>query len=182
MTRRSLFSAAAAASALLFTNVALGEPLETPASEASIRELIEVTQARKILDGLNDQLDGASQASMQQALAGQQVSPEQQQVLNEMRTKMIRIITDSMQWDQMEPMFIDIYKQIFTQAEIDGMLAFYKTETGQALIAKMPLVMQYSMQVVQARAASIMPQVQQLQRETLEKLKALQAPPAKRTD
>lgn len=174
MNKRTLSSAAAAAVAILFMNVALAEPVEAPASEASIRELIEVTQAKKLLDDVSVQLDSAMQESIRQALAGQQVTPEQRQVLDEMRTRMVKIFLDNMRWDQMESMFIEVYKQVFTQAEIEGMLAFYRTEAGQAVIAKMPLVMQYSMQILQKQMATIMPQVQQLQRETVEKLKALQ--------
>jgi hypothetical protein len=69
-------------------------------------------------------------------------------------------------------MFIDIYKRSFTQGEIDGMLSFYKTDAGKALISKMPVVMQNSMQAMQSKMATTMPQIQQLQRETIEKLKA----------
>ena len=91
-----------------------------------------------------------------------------------MRTKIVKLFGDALQWNQLEPVFIDIYRRTFTQSEIEGMLSFYKTDAGKALIAKMPLAMQNSMQAMQARMATIMPQVQQLQKETFEKLQATQ--------
>jgi len=177
-----MFSAAVAAISLLFSATTLAEPSNAPASEASIRELMEITQASKLIDGVSVQLDGMMQSTIARSLAGKNISPEQQQVIDEMRTKLVSIMTQSLRWDQMEPMMIDIYRQTFTQAEIDGMLDFYRTDIGKALIAKMPLVMENSMKAVQERTASITPQIQQLTRETIERLQALQQEAPDRTD
>ena len=177
-----MFSAAVAAISLLFSATTLAEPSNAPASEASIRELMEITQASKLIDGVSVQLDGMMQSTIARSLAGKNISPEQQQVIDEMRTKLVGIMTQSLRWDQMEPMMIDIYRQTFTQAEIDGMLDFYRTDIGKALIAKMPLVMENSMKAVQERTASITPQIQQLTRETIERLQALQQEAHDRTD
>ena len=177
-----MFSAAVAAISLLFSATTLAEPSNAPASEASIRELMEITQASKLIDGVSVQLDGMMQSTIARSLAGKNISPEQQQVIDEMRTKLVGIMTQSLRWDQMEPMMIDIYRQTFTQAEIDGMLDFYRTDIGKALIAKMPLVMENSMKAVQERTASITPQIQQLTRETIERLQALQQEAPDRTD
>lgn len=79
-------------------------------------------------------------------------------------------VRELMRWEVLEPILIDIYRQSFTQSEIDGMLAFYRSEVGQAVIAKMPVVMQNSIQAMQARVAALMPKLQQLQRETVAQL------------
>jgi uncharacterized protein len=129
-------------------------------------------QTSKLLDNISVQFDTAMQASIQQALAGKQVSPEKQAILDDMRAKMVKLFGDNLQWKQLEPMFIDIYEKTFSQSEVDGMLSFYKTDAGRALIAKMPLAMQNSMQAMQSQMAPLMQQVQQLQNETIEKLKA----------
>jgi hypothetical protein len=55
------------------------------------------------------------------------------------------------------------------------MLRFYKSETGQAVIAKMPIVMQNSMQAMQGRLGALMPRLQQLQRKAIDDLKASQS-------
>ena len=161
-------------SAILVVNTGFCAPADEAASEASIRTIMEVTHTKELLESAAAQLDGSVQSSMQQALAGQQISAEQQAILDEMRTKIVKLFGDALQWNQLEPVFIDIYRRTFTQSEIEGMLSFYKTDAGKALIAKMPLAMQNSMQAMQARMATIMPQVQQLQKETFEKLQATQ--------
>jgi hypothetical protein len=162
------------ASAALLSNIGFAATADAPASDTSILELLEVTKSRQLLDNMSAQLDSVTRTSMQQALAGKQVSAEQQKILDDMRAQLIEIFGKHMQWVELEPMFVDIYKRTFTQSEVDGMLAFYKTPAGQAVIAKMPLAMQNSMQAMQSKLATLMPHVQQLQRETIEKLKAAQ--------
>lgn len=44
-------------------------------------------------------------------------------------------------------MIVPVYEKHFTEAELDGMIAFYQTEVGQALVTKTPLVMRESMQI-----------------------------------
>lgn len=61
-------------------------------------------------------------------------------------------------------MMIGIYLQSFTQKDVDGMLRFYKSKAGQAVIAKMPVVM---------------PRIQNLTEGTAAKLKATQQAPVK---
>lgn len=143
-----------------------------PASEASIRELIAVTRVEELMKGVSAQTDSMIQAAMAQAMQGKQVSAEHRQILDEMRTKMRGLMDEVMSWKEIQALTIDIYKRSFTQPEVEGMLAFYKTEAGKAVINKMPLITQNTMQAMQGRMAILMPKIQQLQEETLAKLKA----------
>ncbi|HEU0186301.1 MAG TPA: DUF2059 domain-containing protein [Gallionellaceae bacterium] len=146
--------------------------VDQPASEASIRELMTITDSKKLVEGTMGQVDAMMQASMQQALAGQPVTPEQQKILDQMRTKMLALLKEQLSWDSLEPMMMDIYQKTFTEQEVQGMVDFYKTDAGKAVIAKMPLVMQHTMQAMQQRMGQMMPKMQQLQQETLAQLKA----------
>jgi len=148
---------------------------EAPASETSVRELLTITQSQKLVDGTMGQVDAMMQRSMKQALAGQTLTADQQRIMDNMRTKMIALFREDMKWETLEPMFIDVYKQSFTQKEVDGMLDFYKSEPGQAVIAKMPLVMQNTMQAMQGRMAVLLPKLQQLQQDAIAELKASRA-------
>lgn len=145
---------------------------EVPASEQSIRQLMEVTQARQLLDSSLAQIDQVMQKSMQQALAGNELNAEQQRAMTDMRSRVVALFKDEMKWETLEPMFVEIYRNSLSQKDVDGMLAFYRTETGQAVINKMPLVMQNTMTAMQARMAAMGPRLQQLQAETVEQMKA----------
>ncbi|BBJ00597.1 hypothetical protein FGKAn22_22890 [Ferrigenium kumadai] len=147
---------------------------EAPASEASVRELIEVTQAKNMFDSLMARMDAIFQTSMNQALAGQTPTAEQKKIMVEMQSKMVSVFKEDMKWESLEPILIDIYRKSFTQNELNDMLTFYKSKAGQAMLAKMPIVMQNSMQAMQGRMAIMMPKLQQIQRDAITQLKASQ--------
>lgn len=109
---------------------------DAAASEASVRKLMEITQARQLMDGAMAQLDAVMQGSMKQAMGSATLTAKQQTVLDEMRRKVV------------------------------------ETKAGRAVITKMPIIMQYSLQLVQERMGAMAPGLQQIQRESLEQMKA----------
>ena len=145
---------------------------EPPASEASIRKLLEATESRKMLEGMWEHVDASIEMTARQVLGDQKLTDEQQKQMDELRAKVVAIMRDEMSWEFMESMMIEVYTKTFTQQEVDGMLAFYATPAGRSLITKMPLVMQHTMQVMQQRMATVLPKLQQLQKDTLAQVKA----------
>jgi uncharacterized protein len=93
---------------------------DTRPSETSIRQLLAVTEARKLLDGMMMQLDGMMQNSMQQALKGQTITPGQQKILDGMQTKIVALLKQEMKWENLEAVYLRVYRDSFTQEEVDG--------------------------------------------------------------
>ncbi len=150
---------------------------DAPASDASLQELLAVTQAHSLLDSVLGQTDATIQNSISQAMAGKSLTPEQQSIVDDHRHQMVDMLRESLSWDTMEPLYIDAYRRSFTQAEVDGMLVFYKSPAGQAVVAKLPTVMQFVMQIMHDRMAVIMPRIEQLGQDMHRRLQAA-APPA----
>lgn len=119
------------------------------------------------------QIDAMMQSAMQQALNGKKPTPEVQAVIDDMRAETISMLSTEMRWEVLEPAFVDIYRQSFTQEEVDGMLAFYKSAAGRAVTAKMPLVMQHTMQMVNGLMLGFLPKMKLIQEKALARLKAL---------
>lgn len=155
---------------LLVLRPAMAE--ETQASEASIRELIEVTQSKKLFDGAMMQMDTMLKNMIKQELAGHPPTAEQKLAIDSMQAKIIALFDDDMKWESLEPTMIDIYRKSFTQSELDGMLTFYKSSAGQAMLAKMPIVMQNTMQAMQGRMAILMPELKKIEDDTLKDIRA----------
>jgi hypothetical protein len=59
-----------------------------------------------------------------------------------------------------------MYIDTFTQEEVDGLLAFYRTPAGRAMIEKMPILLGKMMQQTQARMQRLMPQIMQIAQES----------------
>lgn len=165
--------------ALLLCAAALCAPVfaaDQPPTEASVRELLAVTEAKQLIDNSMSQIDAAIQAGVKQSLQGRELTPQQEKILDEMRANLLVIFGEEFTWAKLEPTFVDVYRRSLSQSEVDGMIAFYRTDAGRAVIAKMPLIMQNSMQMVQAQLGGMMPRIQQAQRETVEKLEKTTAP------
>lgn len=144
-----------------------------PASDASIRELLAVTEAEKMIDSVYAQLDAAMSAGMEQALGGHEITPAQRQIVTEAQSEMLALFKQEMAWARLEPAMLEIYRANFSEAEVQGMLEFYRSEVGKSMVAKMPAVMQSSMQITQQHMASLVPGLQQIQEKMMTRLKAL---------
>ena len=55
---------------------------------------------------------------------------------------------------------------------LNGMIAFYKTPSGQAVIKKMPVVVQQSVMMSQSMIQTLMPKMQQIQKEFISEVRA----------
>lgn len=118
---------------------------DSPASEASIKKLLEVSRVRQILDGTMAQVDTMMNQMTQQLTQGQPVSPKVQKDIDAARSDAHALVKEILDWNKLEAMYVRIYQKSFTQQEIDGLIAMYQTPTGQALLSKMPAVMQNTM-------------------------------------
>lgn len=124
--------------------------------DKKLNELVNVMDMDSMIDSIYSQME-----SMMQNMATQMgVQPDEQAIFDEYYKQMTQIIKEDMSWAKMEPLVIDIYRRNFTEKELDDMLAFYKTETGKSLLAKMPVVMQESMHISQVLMQQSIPKIQ----------------------
>ncbi len=144
---------------------------DPPPTEASIRQLFEIMHTSRLIDSMTAQMNQLMHSSIQQSLKGQKLNAEQQQILDDMGTELVGMVKQYLKWSELEPQMIAVYRKSFTQKEIDGMLSFYRSSTGQAVIAKLPIAMQNMMQVTMQRVGDMQPKIAQLQRDTLAALK-----------
>ena len=147
-------------------------------AEASIRQLFEVMHSSGLLDAYLTQIDGTVRASMQQALAGQQLNTKQKKILEDMGREIGSLVKAELNWSAIEPVMIEVYRNTFSQHEVDGMLTFYRSEVGQAVIAKLPTAMQQSMTSIQSHVKTLTPKIVQLEKDTAAQLQAAAEPPA----
>lgn len=141
-------------------------------SEASIKQLLEVAQARKLADSVMTQMDNFMQQAMAQATQGQTIPAKVQKQIDQGRSEMMALMKELLDWNKLEPMYVRIYQKNFTQAEVDGMIVFYKTPAGAAVINKMPTVMQNAMDEMQQLMGPVMQKIQQTQQAVSAEMKA----------
>lgn len=145
---------------------------DNPPSEASIKQLLELSQAHQLVDTMIAQMDGYMRQIMQQATQGQNITPEIQKDINKRQSEMMSMINELLDWNKLEPMYIRVYQKSFTQGEVDGLTSFYKTPTGQALLTKMPVVMQNTLNEMQQIMQPMMQRMQRMQQDVVAEIQA----------
>ncbi len=149
---------------------------ETKPSDASLDELLTITDSQKLVDGMWPQVEGMMNNAAQQALGNTTLNSEQQKVMQDSNAKVAAIFKEEFSYEKMKPMMISIYKESFSQDEVDSMIKFYKSKAGQAVVKKMPLVMQSTMTNVQTQMSTIIPKIQKIQQDAIEQVKAKAGP------
>lgn len=143
MIRSTLF---AVALTVLAPSLALAEP----AKPETIEELLVVSKAQNLIESNFKNIEESAQANMNQALSQISVDTEERRAyVDSFSRKMGQILREELNWDVLKPIFVRIYSESFTQGEVVGVLDFYKTPAGQAMLYKMPLVLQKTMAEMQ---------------------------------
>jgi uncharacterized protein len=143
----------------------LSFPLAARADDASRHAKAEQVVTLAHVDRLNNQvLDTILQQTTAIATqnAGGSLTPEKKAALDAFQKKLMALLEPQIGWKAMEPAFADIYAKLFTEQQMDAIIAFYKSPAGMALMDKMPEINQQANQMVQAKILALQPQVRQM--------------------
>jgi hypothetical protein len=77
----------------------------------------------------------------------------------QIRAVLREFMDEHFRYEEMEPDFIRMYTDTYTEEEIRGLSAFYRTPLGQRLIETLPEVSAASQRIVMERLQSAMPEL-----------------------
>jgi hypothetical protein len=140
--------------------------------KAKVEELITVMHMDRLTEQVLASIKNNVEAMSKANPGGQPLTADQQKALSEFEDKSLKLVGDAMSWDSMKGEFVNLYVQTFSEEEIDGMVAFYKTPAGQAVLTKMPQLTNASMKLAQQRIQALQPQLQVLQDQLMAKMEA----------
>ena len=96
-------------------------------------------------------------------------------VIDRMREKMVAAFDESLNFESIQMITLRVYQATYTQDEVDGLIAFYKTPPGQALINKKQLMMQNMMAEMQTLMRPVTQRMIQIRSDAEQEIKALPA-------
>lgn len=132
------------------------------ADEASKRQKIEqllvLTNSASMMDQMFDQLRGAIAQQRDMLNLSKEDSRE---MTNEIETVSFAMLRERLSWDKLRPKFIDLYAVTFTEEEVEGMVAFYRSPAGKAAIEKMPKLVGQSMAITNEMMKDVLPEMMQ---------------------
>ena len=128
--------------------------------EAKIERILVLTKSEATIDQMYSQM----KSTMASQLPANSTS-DQRANAQQMMEKVMDLVKSRLTWEKMRPQYIKIYSDTFSEEEIDGLLAFYQTPTGKAMIEKTPALMSSVMTLTQAQMRDIMPEIQRMVRD-----------------
>ena len=132
---------------------------------AKVEQLMTLTKVDAMLDQLMDQVTTSMKSASEQQMAKMNPTPEQQIAFTKFNTKVNAIIKDELSMDKLRPVMIKVYMDTYTEEELDGIVAFYRSPAGVAFVAKQPQLMQRSMQLMQQQMITLQPLLEQASKE-----------------
>ncbi|WP_047490793.1 DUF2059 domain-containing protein [Terriglobus sp. TAA 43] len=127
---------------------------------AKIDEMFTLMNMEQTLSRLADQQTGQMKQIMPQLLAGQTIGPDDQKQIDAFMDQLTAMVRDAIQWNKLKPQYLDLYAATYDETTIDGMLAFYRTDAGRAMVAKQPELVSKSQAIAQAQLTAVQPKMQ----------------------
>jgi uncharacterized protein len=132
---------------------------------AKVEEFLKVSHTEQTLSQAMTMMLNQTKSGMLQKMLGVTPTPEQTKANDELQDKLAAILTKALSWEKLKPEYIKLYASAYTEEELDGIVAFYKSPAGQALVSNTPTIMAKSSEIVQQQLASAMPEIQKLLKE-----------------
>ncbi len=136
------------------------------ADEASkaqkVEEFFQVAQLEQMFSqSMTLAMNQVNSSVMREAKAAN-LSPEQSALIEELQNKVEAVVRMALGWDQLRPQYIKLYSEAFTEEQLDDLLAFYKSPTGQAMVTNSPALMKKGAEITQQRMAVAQPELRRL--------------------
>jgi uncharacterized protein len=142
------------------------------ADEGSLKVIAEDLLLTMKADQMVKPLFEQMRVMMDQQFTQMGVSEDMIAIRRRFMDKFLNIMEEMMSWQTMKEDMITIYVQAFTEDELKGMLAFYKTPVGQSVIEKMPVAMKQSMAIMQKYMPELQEKVNKICEEMAEEIRA----------
>ena len=129
-------------------------------------ELMRLMKVEQNLEQMRPQMKTMLANVMNSMEVPEEIGPK----LLEKQQIVVDLALDAMSWQKMKPHYIDIYVELFDSDELAGLVNFYSSPVGKSFISKMPLLIQRTMELSQAQAVELIPEIQALTEKMIREL------------
>jgi len=152
---------------------------DSPATKEDVEKYLEVTHARTMMKQIMDVM-----TKQVHQMVHDQISKDLDKLPPDFETRMNKITDDMLKTfpvDEMLDAMIPVYQKHWTKGDVDAMVAFYSTPTGQKILRELPTTMAEAMQamqsIMQKRMSGMMERVQQQIAQMVKESKTKTGPP-----
>jgi hypothetical protein len=92
-----------------------------------------------------------------------------QKRISELQDALLKVVQEEMSWDKLKGEFIQLYCEIFTEEELQGILEFYRSPAGRKFIEKQPELIRRAGEISRGHILRLIPKLRQVTEEFMEK-------------
>jgi hypothetical protein len=119
---------------------------------AKVEQLMQLSNTEQNMKAMFDQLKTVQIATMRKNVA---VPTQDKAAAEEIQTRMMDVMASHMSFEKLRPTMVKAYLDVFTEEEIDGILGFYQSPAGKAMLQKSPQLMVHIMGAAQQQMGDI---------------------------
>ena len=128
---------------------------------AAAVKFLEASRAAEMIDQVYDSML-PQLTSMTEQMG---IEEAQRPIFERHMERVFQVMREEMNWEKIEPYMIDAYVDVYTEDELLELAVFYESPLGQKFIAKMPELMNKTMQMTQSMMGGFYARIEELQAE-----------------
>jgi hypothetical protein len=128
------------------TGFARQDPADSPATKEDIQRYLEVTQSREMMLKM---IDAMTKPVHQ--MIHDQYERDKDKLPADFEARSNKVIDDYLKkfpWDEIVQAMVPVYQKHLTKGDVEHLVAFYSSPTGQKLLREMPAITSEAMQVM----------------------------------
>lgn len=131
-----------------------------PASKESVEHLLELSEADVTVEIMYSDVDRFLRKALNSQIDRSGATVAQDLSIDLAIDRFLQKIRAEFNWPSLKSLFIPIYQETFNQQEVDDLIAFYQTPSGQAFAKKTPLIAQRSSLLMQQQEQILKPKIE----------------------
>jgi hypothetical protein len=107
-----------------------------------------------------EQLQKQAMDNVLQMISNQLKSQPDAAKAEEKQKRIFALMADKTSWKNMKPTYIKVYSDTYNDSEIDGILLFYRSQAGKAMVDKQPALMSKMSTTMSDQMKELTPEIQ----------------------
>ena len=132
-----------------------------PASPSSVERLLKAIDIERTVDATFAQVGQIAEGMATQA----GIRPQDRAIFERYMQRVAEVMREEAGWAKLKEPMVQIYIKHYTEAEVQGLIAFYESPLGRSMTAKTPAIMQDSARVSQDMLKRVMPRLAEIAKE-----------------
>ena len=150
---------------IILLGLLLGSPClhaDDASRRAKVEELFNLIHLDRTYGQMMTQIKAQSSQMTSQIFPSGAMTDAQKAQVAAFQGKVDALLQESLSWESLKPDYLKLYTDEYTEPELDGMLAFYKSPVGQSMLAKTPELLKASSAIAMGRMATVEPKLRQM--------------------